>query len=331
MPTGKFPTPMCAESTFLRGLESATPFTESKRVQHEKQVGFTYRQGIGEILYALVTCRPDISFATIKLSQYSTKPAKVHFDALKDIYRYLHATIDDGIYYWRSDSRMDLPIGKLPELKSDITYDEDNVSTRMQLEPDVLKAAVDSDFAGDNKHRKSVSGIVIKLAGGAVLYKTQYQPTVAGSSTEAEFTAATEAGKYILHLRTILQEIGIRQEDATVLYEDNQGALLMAMAQRPTKRTRHMDIKHFIIQDWVAEDLLCLLRIPTIDNFSDAMTKSQGATLFYRHMNYIMGRVVPQYVKALLKPSIKRLFFNLRFDNLKSWEGIMPGSLIPIR
>ena len=92
-----------------------------------------------------------------------------------------------------------------------------------------------------------------------------------------------------------------------------------------------MDIKHFIIQDWVAEDLLCLLRIPTIDNFSDTMTKSQGATLFYRHMNYIMGRVVPQYVKALLKPSIKRLFFNLRFDNLKSWEGIMPGSLIPIR
>ena len=118
---------------------------------------------------------------------------------------------------------MDLPIGKLPEVKSDITYDEDTVSTRMQLDPDVPKAAVDSDFAGDTKHRKSVSGIVIKLAGGAVLYKTQYQPTVAGSSTEAEFTAATEAGKYILHLRTILQEIGIRQEDATVLYEDNQG------------------------------------------------------------------------------------------------------------
>ena len=68
---------------------------------------------------------------------------------------------------------------------------------------------MDSDFAGDTSHRKSVSGIVIKLVGGAVLYKTQYQPTIAGSSTEAEFTAATETGKYILHLRTILQEIGL--------------------------------------------------------------------------------------------------------------------------
>jgi len=200
----------------------------------------------------------------------------------------------------------------------------------MQYDADVLKAAVDSDFAGDTVHRKSVSGIVIKLAGGAVLYKTQYQPTIAGSSTEAEFTAATEAGKYILHLRTILQEIGIQQEEATILFEDNQGALLMAMAQRPTKRTRHMDIKHFIIQDWLAEDLLCLHRIPTADNFSDAMTKAQGATLFYRHMNYIMGRVVPQYVKELHKPSIKRLFFNLTFDNLKSRVGVMPGTLIPV-
>jgi hypothetical protein len=205
------------------------------------------------------------------------------------------------------------------------------VTTRHQDDADILKAAVDSDFAGDTSHRKSVSGIIIKLAGGAVLYKTQYQPTIAGSSTEAEFTAATEAGKYILHLRTILQEIGLLQEDATVLFEDNQGALLMANAQRPTKRTRHMDIKHFIIQDWVAEDLLCLHRIPTADNFSDAMTKAQGGTLFYRHMNYIMGKVVPEYAKALIHPSIKRLCVDMMFDNIKSREGIMQGSLIPIR
>ena len=42
----------------------------------------------------------------------------------------------------------------------------------MQYDADVLRAAVDSDFAGDTVHRKSVSGIVIKLTGGAVLYKT---------------------------------------------------------------------------------------------------------------------------------------------------------------
>ena len=331
MPTALFPTPMSSDSTYQRQLENAKPLSDVERGKLEKDLGFTYRQAIGEILYALVTCRPDISFATIKLSQFSTRPAAMHFDAVKDVFRYLQATMDEGIYYWRSMPRMDLPIGKLPECKDDMNYDEPNVTTRQQYDSSLLKAAVDSDFAGDTSHRKSVSGVIIKLAGGAVLYKTQYQPTIAGSSTEAEFTAATEAGKYILHLRTILQEIGLLQEEATILFEDNQGALLMANAQRPTKRTRHMDIKHFIVQDWVAEDLLCLHRIPTADNFSDAMTKALGGTLFYRHMNYIMGKVVPEYAKELINPSIKRLFVDMRFDNIRSREGIMQGSLIPIR
>ena len=38
---------------------------------------------------------------------------------------------------------------------------------------------------------------------------------------------------------------GITQEDTTILYEDNQGSLLMATAQQPTKRTQNIDIKNF--------------------------------------------------------------------------------------
>ena len=140
------------------------------------------------------------------------------------------------------------------------------------------------------------------MAGGTILYKTKFQDTVSMSSTEAEFIAAAEAGKYILYLRTILEEIGIHQKHATVLYEDNQGALLMANAQRPTKRTRHMEIKHFALQEWVLKDLLTLKRIDTKDNYSDVMTKATARVLFHRHMNYIMGKIPPSYVKATSLP-----------------------------
>ena len=51
-----------------------------------------------------------------------------------------------------------------------------------------------SDWAGDSNPRKSVTGIVIKLAGGTVLYKARFQETITLSSTEAEFIAAVEAG-----------------------------------------------------------------------------------------------------------------------------------------
>jgi hypothetical protein len=262
----------------------------------EEEMGFGYRQAIGELIYALVTCRPDISYAVIKLSQYSTRPARVHFEALKTIYRYINATMDEGIYYWRKTPRYDLPELPLPECKSDSNYDESEIEERQQQQHDIMYAAVDSDYAGDTKHRKSVTGIVIRIAGGTILYKTRFQDTVALSSTEAEFTAAAEAGKYILYVRSILNEIGIPQDEATILYEDNQGALLMANAQQPTKRTRHMDIKTFILQQWVEEDLIRLKRIATSDNYSDILTKATGRTLFYRHMNFIFGKIRPTYV-----------------------------------
>ena len=92
------------------------------------------------------------------------------------------------------------------------------------------------------------------FAGGAIAYKSKYQEVIALSKTEAEFVAACDAAKIILFLRSFLEDLGIPQEEATVLHEDNAGALLMANAQQPTRRTRHMDIKHFSLLDWVERD-----------------------------------------------------------------------------
>ena len=71
------------------------------------------------------------------------------------------------------------------------------------------------------------------------------------SSTEAEFTAACNAGKEIIYIRSIFNKIGVDQNEATTLFIDNNGALLMGNARQPTRRARHMDIKHFSLLDWI--------------------------------------------------------------------------------
>ena len=96
--------------------------------------------------------------------------------------------------------------------------------------------------------------------------------------------------------------------EATVLYKDNQGALLMANAQRPTKQIRHMDLKYFVLQEWVERDLLLLRHINTADNYADALTKALGRTLFYRHMNFIMGRSTPMYAYDHMDLSVRQFF-----------------------
>ena len=85
-PAAAFPIPIHSDSTYLHTIETAEPLEPEERMTYESTLGFTYRQAIGEIIYALVTNRPDISFAAIKLSQYSAAPAKIHYEAVKEIY-----------------------------------------------------------------------------------------------------------------------------------------------------------------------------------------------------------------------------------------------------
>jgi hypothetical protein len=144
------------------------------------------------------------------------------------------------------------------------------------------------------------------LAGGAIAYKAKMQDVIALSSTEAEFVAACDAAKMILFFRSILEDLGIPQEEVTVLYEDNNGALMMANAQQPMRRTRHLDIKHFSLLDWVEKDLSILKAISTHDNASDAMTKMLPRQLFYRHRDTFMGRRIPESVRNKLKLSPHR-------------------------
>ena len=79
----------------------------------------------------------------------------------------------------------------------------------------------------------------------------------------------------------------------------------MANAQQPTRRTKHMDLKHFALLDWVERDLLILRRIKSSDNFTDSLTKPVGKELHYRHNDYLLGKIMPKYVSMVKYPSVE--------------------------
>jgi hypothetical protein len=105
----------------------------------------------------------------------------------------------------------------------------------------VAVAYGDSDWATCVKTHCSFSGICIQLAGGTIAYKTKFQPTVALSTTKAEFMAACDVGRMSLFMRSILWDLDIPQEAGTVAYEDNNGCTAMGNAQKPTAQTRHIN------------------------------------------------------------------------------------------
>ena len=90
-----------------------------------------------------------------------------------------------------------------------------------------LQGYMDADLAGDVDSKKRTTGFVDTLGGTAVCWTLRLQKIVAFSTTEAEYVAVTEAGKEMVWLQGILDELG-KKNEKEVLHSDSQSAIFLA-------------------------------------------------------------------------------------------------------
>ena len=90
---------MRSDSKYQRELETAArPSTQEEQQHIQQQAGFSYRMATGELIYALIVARMEISFAIIKLSQFNANPAlRIHYKALRQVFAYLNHTRNGGL------------------------------------------------------------------------------------------------------------------------------------------------------------------------------------------------------------------------------------------
>ena len=67
----------------------------------------------------------------------------------------------------------------------------------------------DSDFQSDRDSRKSTSGSVFSLGGGAMIWRSIKQSSIADSTMEAEYIAACEAAKESVWLKKFCTDLEI--------------------------------------------------------------------------------------------------------------------------
>ena len=99
-----------------------------------------YASAVGSLMYAQVCTRPDIFYIVGMLGKYLSNPCMDHWIAAKRAMRYLQRTKHYMLTYRKSD----------------------------HLE---VIGYYDSDFAGCQDSRKSTSGYIYMLAGGAISWK----------------------------------------------------------------------------------------------------------------------------------------------------------------
>jgi hypothetical protein len=253
----------------------------------ERDSGFPYRQVLGELIYAYVVCRLDIGYAITFLARFADKPHAEHYQALRKICKYLRATSDWGLVYWRPlhllrDDLPEVPF-KLASSPADLpSMPSSNLLT-------TLHAYLDASYGTDQKTRKSITGYAICYGGAAICYRSTRQTITALSSTEAEFIASVSTAKKVKYLRAVLLELALEQKGPTPLFCDNESCIKMINNQVPTERSRHIDVRYFAIQEWRSAGEIELEHIPGVINPADDLTKATGPTLHYRHCRRVMG------------------------------------------
>ena len=143
----------------------------------------------------------------------------------------------------------------------------------------VLVGYSDSDWAGDLDTRKSRTGYVFLLNDGCITWQSKKQPTVALSTSEAEYMSLSSATQELRWLIQFLGELGF-QKSPVLLHQDNQGCIQMAKGFAQHSRSKHIDIRHKHIEQSIADGLLTVPYIPTRDMLADLLTKPLNAPRF---------------------------------------------------
>lgn len=85
------------------------------------------------------------------------------------------------------------------------------------------------------------------MCSGAVNWLSKKQPIVTLSTAEAEHVTLSTATQEAVWLRKLLKDFGEAQDQATVVMEDNQGAICIAKNPVEHLRTKHIDIHYHYI------------------------------------------------------------------------------------
>ncbi len=220
-----------------------TPLDPNQDLFAEEQnlvTNVPYQELIGSLMYIAHSTRPDIAFA-VGLSRFNQAHSQMHWTAVKRVLRYLKRTVN-----WKLNFK---------QTNSD------------------LHGFSDSNWGADKSDYKSTTGYVFILSGGAVSWNSRKQPTVAKSTTEAEYMALSCCTSEAVWLKGLHNELVLTKIDSLTIYCDNKGAV--DLSKNPTfhPRSKHIGIQHHFVRERVIAGEIEVIKTSSHEMTADILTK----------------------------------------------------------
>ncbi|CAN0448770.1 unnamed protein product, partial [Ascophyllum nodosum] len=118
------------------------------------------------------------------------------------------------------------------------------------------------------------------------------QAVTPSGTPEVEYIALSEAVKGVLSLRQVqdFMEPSMRI-GAVNVFEDNEGAIKLALNKHASRRTKHNGVKHHLVRDACDVGKVRGVYVGTEDQNADFFTKPLDIQMFYKHAKIILNVV----------------------------------------
>ena len=226
-----------------------TPMSREELIPYEDRASYSevnlYQRKIGSLLYAAVTTRPDIAFATSRLSRFLMNPGPKHHAATDRVLLYLKRHRDYGLQFGGNKD-------------------------------DTFIVASDASFADNTVDRKSSQAYAMKLFGNVIGWRANKQDTVTTSTTEAELLALSQAAKEGQYVSRLLRELTVELDDHRIVIQcDNTQTIRLVNEEiaRLQTKLRHVDIHNHWLRQEVLRKRINVVHTKSKDMIADGLTK----------------------------------------------------------
>ncbi|KAI3780227.1 hypothetical protein L2E82_10198 [Cichorium intybus] len=137
------------------------------------------------------------------------------------------------------------------------------------------------------KYLRRTKNMVLVL--GAVMTSISKQETVADSTCESEYIAASEASKEAAWLKNFIGDLGVVPsiQEPVELFCDNEGVVALTKEPRDHGKSRHIERKYHYIRHQVEEGHLLVKRVSSDANPADRLTKALSRIKHNQHARSI--------------------------------------------
>ncbi|KAH9684692.1 DNA (cytosine-5)-methyltransferase [Citrus sinensis] len=219
-----------------------------------------------------------------KFNMEDSKPVSTPLSARFQLSKSLEPTTDDDFNYMREiPTLVQLAASCMPWYLRGTAVTAIMFGKISGASPEVA-GFVDSDYAADKYRRRSITGFVFTMCGGAISWKSSLQSVVALSTTEAEYIALTEVVKEAIWLRGLVSELRFKQE-VVIVGCDSLSAIQLSKNPKYHVRTKHIDVRMHFIRDEISKEVVNVVKVPSEVNPADMLTKPSPSVSEGRGIN----------------------------------------------